>query len=710
MKVVGLLSGGKDSCFNLCHCVLQGHEVVAVATLAPPGGKDEIDSYMYQTVGHDAVQAVADALQVPLYRACITGTAVNQDAVYGARDPATSGAQAGDETEDLYRLLQTVKAAHPDVQGVSVGAILSNYQRVRVEHVVRRNDLQLQPLAFLWQRNQAHLLDEMVRSGLVAVLLKVAGIGLTERDLGKTLQQMQPKLLQLNALYGAHICGEGGEYETLTIDAPLFVKQIAIHQTETVVHADAAFASVSYLRVQKTELVPKPPGSFGQDAVRAALQAPPLLDPMGEHTYAVARTYTGHRETDTVSMAAPPAEPLEPAVNLRGAWLAVGDVTGVPNDDFAQETHSAMTRLADALTTHGFSMTDVCHVNVYLASQSLFPAFNAVYCTFFGAAPPSRACVGVSLGTGGARVAMDAVAFHDTHPSSRRALHVQSLSYWAPANIGPYSQAVCTDHRIWIAGQIGMEPATLRVPPDEALQLALALQHVRRIVLAVREWSYAQSEGYVEGGLCWVASRHADALGAAVAQTWREACATSADDDAVHAHQQGVDDTTWLGESRTPESMPLLLVRLADDALPKHAAVEWQLTASVGRSRFVEAEDDEAYATPEVGAGSFVRGGVRCTYRLSHVPRLDTFLGVATLEAVPGLVQETDETADIVSALLTRALHVRLVHSSARAEADALLSRVAERCATAHIPALGWALPGCAWASGPGVAGVVFVG
>ena len=475
-------------------------------------------------------------------------------------------------------------------------------------------------------------------------------------------------------------------------------------------HADAAFASVSYLRVQETELVPKPPDSFGEEAVRAALQAPPLLDPMGEHTYAVARTHAAHGENEAVSVAALPAEPLAPAVYVRGAWLAVGDIAGVTHDDFAQETHSAMTRLADTLATHGFSMTDVCHVNVYLASQSLFPAFNAVYCTFFGAAPPSRACVGVPLGTGGARVALDAVAFHDTHPSSRRALHVQSLSYWAPANIGPYSQAVCTDHRIWIAGQIGMEPATLRVPPDEALQLALALQHVRRIVLAVREWSYAQSEGYVEGGLCWVASRHADALGAAVTQAWREACETSADDDVGHAHQQGVDDTTWLGEGRTPESIPLLLVRLADDALPKQAAVEWQLTASVGRSRFVETEDDEAYATPNVRAGSFVRCGVRCTYRLSHVPKLDTFLGVATLEAMPGMDDKADEAADVVAALLTRALHIRLVHSAAPAEADALLSRVTERGATMHIPALGWALPGSSWASGTGVAGVVFVG
>jgi hypothetical protein len=27
MKVLGLLSGGKDSCYNLMHCIANGHEV-----------------------------------------------------------------------------------------------------------------------------------------------------------------------------------------------------------------------------------------------------------------------------------------------------------------------------------------------------------------------------------------------------------------------------------------------------------------------------------------------------------------------------------------------------------------------------------------------------------------------------------------------------------------------------------------------------------
>ncbi|PWN53246.1 hypothetical protein IE53DRAFT_384268 [Violaceomyces palustris] len=99
---------------------------------------------MYQTVGHDAVHLVAEAMQLPLYRRVITGLPLNQAAEYGDRMPSpnfsapttlTAGSPERDETEDLYELLMMVKRNHPDVEAVSVGAILSNYQRVRVEHV-----------------------------------------------------------------------------------------------------------------------------------------------------------------------------------------------------------------------------------------------------------------------------------------------------------------------------------------------------------------------------------------------------------------------------------------------------------------------------------------------------------------------------------------------------------------------------------------------
>lgn len=169
-------------------------------------GADELDSYMYQTVGHDAIHLIAQAMDLPLYRTTISGTALNQTSSYGSRlglaqQAGPSSASRRDETEDLYELLRLVKAKHPEVDAVSVGAILSNYQRVRVEHVAMRPDIAMQPLAFLWQRNQAELLGEMCSADVEAILIKVAGIGLESEDLGRSLKQMRRKLMKLVSNY-----------------------------------------------------------------------------------------------------------------------------------------------------------------------------------------------------------------------------------------------------------------------------------------------------------------------------------------------------------------------------------------------------------------------------------------------------------------------------------------------------------------------------
>jgi len=65
MKIVGLISGGKDSIYNLIECVSVGHEIVCVANLYSGG---EIDSYMYQTVGVEITEFIAKCLEVPIVR------------------------------------------------------------------------------------------------------------------------------------------------------------------------------------------------------------------------------------------------------------------------------------------------------------------------------------------------------------------------------------------------------------------------------------------------------------------------------------------------------------------------------------------------------------------------------------------------------------------------------------------------------------------
>lgn len=69
-----LCSGGKDSCYSMLLCRQHGHKVVALANLCPAAGApDELDSLMFQTVGHQLVAEFAACAELPLYRRRIGG-------------------------------------------------------------------------------------------------------------------------------------------------------------------------------------------------------------------------------------------------------------------------------------------------------------------------------------------------------------------------------------------------------------------------------------------------------------------------------------------------------------------------------------------------------------------------------------------------------------------------------------------------------------
>jgi diphthine-ammonia ligase len=91
---------------------------------------------------------------------------------------------------------------------ILLGAIASNYQRLRVENVCER--LHLRSMTYLWMRNQQDLLNEMIEYGVNAILVKVAGVGLSpEKHLGRSISVMQKQLLFWNEKFGLSPVGEG---------------------------------------------------------------------------------------------------------------------------------------------------------------------------------------------------------------------------------------------------------------------------------------------------------------------------------------------------------------------------------------------------------------------------------------------------------------------------------------------------------------------
>lgn len=138
-KVIGLVSGGKDSCFNLVHCAANGHELVAIATLQPEEGigacisapresqltADELDSHLYQSVGTQLLPLIAESMGVPLFVGIIKGKAVEQGPEYGDRTQTGDGT-SGDETEDLTKLLRRVQVS---MQG-TLGNVINSRKRI----------------------------------------------------------------------------------------------------------------------------------------------------------------------------------------------------------------------------------------------------------------------------------------------------------------------------------------------------------------------------------------------------------------------------------------------------------------------------------------------------------------------------------------------------------------------------------------------------
>lgn len=81
---------------------------------------------MYQTVGHMGIDMLAEAMGLPLYRMETKGVTTQTGKIYTPTD--------ADEVEDLFKLLKWTKD-EMNVEAVAVGAIFSDYQRIRVENV-----------------------------------------------------------------------------------------------------------------------------------------------------------------------------------------------------------------------------------------------------------------------------------------------------------------------------------------------------------------------------------------------------------------------------------------------------------------------------------------------------------------------------------------------------------------------------------------------
>ncbi|KAI9739642.1 MAG: hypothetical protein M1834_006360 [Cirrosporium novae-zelandiae] len=528
LNVICLISGGKDSLFSLLHVVANGHNIVALANVypdpdIPAEDEDDANSYMYQTVGHTIIPIYADALEIPLYRQKLVGTAVDMNKSYEA--PLTQNSAVDDETESLSLLLQKVKEAHPEANALSSGAILSDYQRTRVESVAIRQGLV--PLAYLWQYTrippytQTALLDDMTSAGCDSRIIKVASGGLDDSFLWqnvaepKTKTRLAAAMERFGGVEDGAILGEGGEYETLAMDGPatLWKKRILIEERDREVASEGG--DTAFLRFKTVCLVEK-----SRDVSGYAGSTIPRIPDLFDEVFLGPLHSSETMDLNDISLKPydkPPAtslslEHLHEVALFGEDTQLIANLTASPAQySTAQSQMTSITeilesRLTQASKAHGklLSVNDITFVSLLLRDMSDFEGINEVYKQIFKKSnPPARVTVACgSLLPDGIKVSAS-FTLTSTPRNRREGLHVQSRSYWAPANIGPYSQAISVpldpqasgdteSFLVYIAGQIPLIPASMILPEESPThdfskmtvfcrQAVLALQNLWRI-------------------------------------------------------------------------------------------------------------------------------------------------------------------------------------------------------------------------------------
>lgn len=582
MKVVALVSGGKDSCYNMMLCEQYGHQVVALANLLPKDEDvDDLDSHMFQTVGHQFIQTYAQCMGLPVYRRKIQGSSLGRDLIYDVNKD--------DEVEDMLMLLKHVKAQIPDVGAVSSGAIASDYQRLRVEHVCSR--LGLVSLSYMWRMPQVKLFNDMIEAKVNALLVKVASLGLDpQKHLGKSLWEMKDHLMSLREKFDGNVCGEGGEYETLVLDCPLFkYGRIVLDDFTIVATSQDSIAPPGVLKPKafhverKESTAGKPPigevievtGDVIPEAGADQTSSIALKNGI-EPCQASARTYVHESECYT-------------HVVSEGFINAVASANSPDKDVFSSEdVKECMQHMLEstksALDAKNLSWSNCIFVQLFLSNMESFLEANSVYCKFFPiVSPPARACVELPLPPG-VLCRLDVLAYSqpkvvDGRP--RQVLHVQSISQWAPCCIGPYSQATSCGAIVHMAGQLGFISPTMQLISGGILaEYRLALDHCQSVAVAMG----SDITKVAIGLLTYISMKHTrsssfvEELTNYLSEFAPHTMWWDGKEDDVHSIDESHDPSLdpYLAAPSISGGIPPLLIYIGVPGLPRDAAIEVQ--------------------------------------------------------------------------------------------------------------------------------------
>jgi ABC transporter with metal-binding/Fe-S-binding domain ATP-binding protein len=203
MSSACLFSGGKDSTLALHKAVGLGIGVDLLITMRSANR----ESYMFHYPNVELTELQAEALGM---RHVFSDTEGRKE----------------EELDDLEEALRS-----NDVKLLVTGATSSKYQADRINAIARK--LGIEHIAPLWRIDPVEELNE-IASRYEAIITSVSAEGLSPSLLGKRIDgKVIEELKEANRKRGVNLVFEGGEAETLVLDAPMFKEKLVIEKAHT---------------------------------------------------------------------------------------------------------------------------------------------------------------------------------------------------------------------------------------------------------------------------------------------------------------------------------------------------------------------------------------------------------------------------------------------------------------------------------------------
>ncbi|MCI4336768.1 MAG: diphthine--ammonia ligase [Thermoplasmata archaeon] len=207
-----LVSGGKDSVYSAYLADSQGFGVDELLTIAP----EDPDSFLFHTPNVDLVRWIAEA--------------------WGKAHRIVPVRGSGEEVE-TEALRAALAGSH---EPVVAGAIASSYQWTRLHRLTEQLGRPL--YTPLWGKEAGLVVREEIAAGLDIRIAQVAAEPLGPELVGQRLDlallaELERRSRTVRAI---QVAGEGGEYETIVVDAPFFHSRLALEGQSLELRGSAA--------------------------------------------------------------------------------------------------------------------------------------------------------------------------------------------------------------------------------------------------------------------------------------------------------------------------------------------------------------------------------------------------------------------------------------------------------------------------------------